>query len=193
MLKIFLVRSGSTEFDEQGRIKGSLDIPLSEAGIEQVSRAAEELSQFDISRIYSSPCRSAIQTAERLSRKGQIKIKTIEKFVNLDHGLWHGKLIEELKATQPKKYRQFADNPAAICPPGGETLQSAQERVASALNKLLKKHKDDQVILVLPDPLATIIHAMLASEDVGDLWKSECQCCRWEVIDVSSSKFEIAS
>ena len=72
-------------------------------------------------------------------------------------------------------------------------LQAARERVASALTKLLKKHRDDQVILVLPDPLATIIHAMLASEDVGDLWKSECQCCRWEVIDVSSSKFEIAS
>ena len=142
MLKIFLVRPGSTEFDEQGRIKGCLDIPLSAAGEEQVQRAATELAEFDITRIYTSPCKSAIQTAEKLNRGGKAKIKIIEGFKNLNHGLWHGKLIEDLKSTQPRTYRNFADNPESTCPPEGESLRSAKDRVVKALNKIVRKNRD---------------------------------------------------
>lgn len=193
MLKIFLVRPGSTEFDEQGRIKGNLDIPLSRAGLEQVQQTASELQEFSVARIYSSPCQSALQTAEKLSRGGKIKVKEVDGFRNLNHGLWHGKLIEELKATQPKTYRQFADHPESTCPPGGETLASAKERLVKALNKIVKKNRDGQVILVIPDPLATIARSILESRDLGDLWKSECESCDWEVIDIASKKLEASN
>lgn len=193
MLKIFLVRPGSTEFDEQGRIKGTLDIPLSSAGKEQVEKVAEELRGFEVSRIYTSPCQSAQETAKALSRNGKTKVKVVDGFVNLDHGLWHGKRIEELKATQPRTFRQFADAPETTCPPQGETLQSAKVRVVKSLNRLIKKHKEGQVLLVVPDPLATIIRSILESKEVGDLWKTECETCRWEVIDVNEKKLEFTS
>lgn len=193
MLKILLVRPGSTEFDEQGRIKGCLDIPMSAAGKEQVAKVAGELSQFEISRIYTSPCQSAQQTAEELCRDGKIRVKVIDGLSNLDHGLWHGKLIEELKATQPRTYRQFADNPENTCPPEGETLQSAKERVIKALNKLIKRNKDGTIVLVVPDPLATIVRSILDSQRVGDLWQAECETCFWEVIDVTEDRLEYSS
>ena len=190
MLKIFLVRPGSTEFDEQGRIKGCLDIPLSLAGLEQVQKVALELGEFDLARIYTSPCQSAQQTAAGLSRGGKIKVKVIEGFANLDHGLWHGKRIEELKLTQPRIYRQFADNPETTCPPEGETLQAARDRVIKSLNRVIRKNREGQVVVVVPDPLATIVHAILESEEIGDLWQSECESCHWEVIDVNAKKLE---
>ena len=40
MSKVVVVRPGSTSFDEQDRMKGCLDIPLSTAGLEQVRRIA---------------------------------------------------------------------------------------------------------------------------------------------------------
>ena len=38
MLTILLVRSGLTEYDCQGRIQGTLDVPLSGEGRQQVER-----------------------------------------------------------------------------------------------------------------------------------------------------------
>lgn len=190
MLKIFLVRPGSTEFDEQGRIKGSLDIPLSSTGKEQVQKVAAEIGGFDISRIYTAPCQSAQETAKELSRDGKIKVKIVEGLTNLDHGLWHGKRVEDVKATQPRTYRQFADNPEMTCPPEGETLQSAKERVVKSLNRLIRKNQNGQIVLVVPDPLATIIRSILECKSIGDLWQTECESCYWEVIDVNDKKLE---
>lgn len=193
MLKIFLVRPGSTEFDEQGRIKGCLDIPLSSAGRQQVERVAEELREYDIDRIYTAPCQSAQQTAEIIAKNGKVRVKVLDGIQNLDHGLWHGKLIEELKATQPKIFRRFADHPEATCPPQGETLQLARERVLKSLQKLIRKHRNGKIVLVVPDPMATIVRSILASRDVGNLWQTECEHCFWETIDVNEKTLESVS
>ncbi len=42
MLTVILIRPGSTDFDEQGRIQGTLDVPLNEQGAAEVGRLAEE-------------------------------------------------------------------------------------------------------------------------------------------------------
>ena len=44
MLTILLIRSGQTEYDSQGRIQGTLDVPLSEEGRREVLAAAMELA-----------------------------------------------------------------------------------------------------------------------------------------------------
>ncbi len=37
--RVLLIRPGATDFDDQGRIKGSLDMPMSERGRQQVDFA----------------------------------------------------------------------------------------------------------------------------------------------------------
>jgi probable phosphoglycerate mutase len=63
MLRIFLIRPGSTDFDQQRRIKGTLDIPLNDLGKQQGAQAAEALADTAIEIVYSAPCQSAWQTA----------------------------------------------------------------------------------------------------------------------------------
>ena len=36
MVQIVLIRPGSTDYDEQGRIQGTLDIPLNDQGADEV-------------------------------------------------------------------------------------------------------------------------------------------------------------
>ena len=52
MCHVVVVRPGSTLFDEQERIKGSLDMPLSASGVEQVHRIAIEIAKLPISTVY---------------------------------------------------------------------------------------------------------------------------------------------
>ncbi|MFV1966190.1 MAG: histidine phosphatase family protein [Pirellulaceae bacterium] len=184
MLKILLIRPGSTDFDEQGRIKGTLDVPLNRQGTEQVARTIDELSKWPMDAIVTSPCQSCQQTAEALARQRDIKVKCLEGLKNLDHGLWHGKLIEEVKKRQPKVYRQWQERPETVCPPEGESLSAAQQRVSSAVAKICRKYKDGVVAIVAPEPLASLIRQFLDRSELGDLWKAECDCGRWEEIDI---------
>lgn len=186
MLRIFLVLPGATDLDTQGRIKGSLDLPMNANGNEQARETADALSSESIDLVYSSPCLSAQQTAEQLSRNGQIKIKVIEELRNIDRGLWHGKLIEELKESQPRVYRQWQEQPETVCPPGGETLDQAQKRVAKVLRKVRKRHKSGAISLVIPEPLASVVRSQLESAEMGDLWQAECRCGSWETIELAT-------
>lgn len=188
MFRLVLICPGSTELDDQGRIKGSLDIPLSENGSTQVARTVGELADTTIEHIYASPARSAQQTAEAIAARRDLKVKVVDRLQNLDHGLWQGKLINEVRQNQPKVYKKWQDNPETVCPPDGETLESAQCRVKAAVNKLVKKHKSGTVALVVPEPLASLVRCCVNSSELGDLWKSECDCGTWELIDVEPAK-----
>ncbi|TWU59834.1 Phosphoserine phosphatase 1 [Rubripirellula tenax] len=191
--QVLLVRPGATEFDDQGRIKGCMDMPLSETGRQQVELLADQVSHIPCRTVYTAPCESARETAEilathltdpdRVDRGRPAKVKVIDCLRNLDHGLWHGKLIDELKRNHPKLYRRGQETPWDICPPGGESISDAQIRVEKALRKLLKKSHDDLVAIVIPDPMAWIVQAMLAGESLSNLWQAETDSGKWDVID----------
>ncbi len=184
MLQFVLVRPGATDFDEQGRIKGALNMPLNENGAHQVEQTVHELTDVEIDYLYTSPNQSARQTADLLAEQRKLKVKELKGLKNLDRGLWQGKLIEEVKQKQPKVYRQWQEHPETVCPPDGESLESAKKRVAVALSKLVKKHKSGVVALVVPEPLASLVACLLSSTEVGDLWQCECDRGNWELIDI---------
>ncbi|MEX0610750.1 MAG: histidine phosphatase family protein [Pirellulales bacterium] len=185
MTQILLIRPGTTEYDQQGRVQGTLDIPLCEDGRQEVVTMVSELRDKPVSAVYASPCQSAVQTAEALATAFDLKMKTLDKLQNLDQGLWQGMLVDEVKAKQPKVYRQWQEQPETVCPPQGETLSSARHRVQSALAKLLKKHKSDGVLaIVVPEPLASVIRNVLGHAEWGDLWRCANCGARWQLIEV---------
>ena len=186
MLKIFLVLPGATDLDCQGRIKGLLDVPMNSQGNEQAKQTAVDLGGEPISVVYCSPCLSAQQTAEQVSRDGRIKIKVFDELRNLDRGLWHGRLIEELKESQPRVYRQWQEQPETVCPPGGETLEQASQRIVKAIRKIRRRHKSGTIALVAPEPVASLLRSQLENAEIGDLWKAECRCGSWETIELTS-------
>ncbi|MFO0922240.1 MAG: histidine phosphatase family protein [Pirellulales bacterium] len=183
MFRVILIRPGSTAFDEQGRIKGAMDMPLSEVGSNQVIKTAEEIADFRVDMVYSAPCESAQQTAAEVAKRCRSKWKVVDTLRNLNHGLWEGKLIDEVRRQQPKVYRQVQEHPESICPPGGETIEDAKTRVKKTLDKWAKKHDAGLVALVIPEPLASVVKELLGSDEIGDLWQSECDQAQWELIE----------
>jgi len=82
-------------------------------------------------------------------------------------------------------YRQWQEQPETVCPPQGETLCSAKQRVQTVLAKLLKKHKPGTVLaLVVPEPLASVVRHVLRHDEWGDLWRCAGSTAKWEVIEV---------
>ncbi len=182
MVQIVLVRPGSTDFDQQGRIQGTLDIPLNEQGTLEVQRTIEDIRALGIVAVYHGPCQAAEETATAIAEAVSAKLKKIDILRNIDHGLWQGMLIEDVKRKQPKVYRQWQEQPETICPPQGEMLSDALERVRSCLTKVLKKHKQGTIALVVPEPLASVVHGCLAPRENGESLKAGRDCGKWEVI-----------
>ena len=184
MTRIILLRTCATDFDDEGRIKGTLDIPLNAAGNQQAADAAEALGGQEVAMVYFSPCQSAEETATVVAQRLDVRAKPLKNLHNLDHGLWQGKLIEELKEKQKKVYRQWQEQPETVCPPEGEMVSDAQLRVKTALDKLVKKHKNQVVVIVAPEPLISLMGSYLQQTDLGDLWETACKCGDWWTVDV---------
>lgn len=169
-LEIVLIRTGETEYDRQGRVQGTLDVPLSEEGRQEIGEIVEDLRGFPLDALYASPYQAAQETGKAISKAIDIKLRLADKLHNLDHGLWQGLRIEDVKAKHPKVYRQWKEQPETICPPQGETIDAARVRVAKALIKLQKKHKTGTLGLVVPEPLARVVRHVLRNDDLSDLW-----------------------
>lgn len=184
MVQIVLIRPGSTDYDQCGRIQGTLDVPLNEQGRLEVARLIEEIRGRGLETVYFSPNQSAQQTAEAIAQALGIRAKKLERMQNLDHGLWQGMLIEEVHLKQPKVYRQWQEQPEIVCPPGGEMLSQADERVEAAMTRLLKRHKEGVLGLVIPEPLATLVRCRISHDELGDLWKASSEHGHWEVLEV---------
>jgi broad specificity phosphatase PhoE len=113
------------------------------------------------------------------------RIRVCDELRNLNRGLWHGKLVAELRDSQPRVYRRWQEFPETVCPPGGETIDEARERICRLVDKIRRKHRSGSIAIVVPEPAASILRQQLShSDSMGDLWRAECRCGQWETIDL---------
>ena len=187
MLKVILLRPGSTEFDLQGRIVGTLDLPLSAEGSAEVATAIEGLNGDQVAMVYCSPSQCAVETAEAVAAARGVKCKQIKTLQNINYGLWQGMLVEEVRRKQPRVFKQWQEHPETICPPEGEMFAAVRERVETSLTKLLKKHKQGSIVLVVPEPLAGIARSLLQHTELAEVWKTHGECGVSETIEVEQT------
>ena len=113
-----------------------------------------------------------------------LKPRRIEELRNLDQGLWQGLQIEEIKRRNSKLFRQWIDDPQTICPPQGETVSSALERVRAAFKPLVRRHQEGEAFgLVVCEPLARLISCYLKRAPRPHL-DEQLPCCGFERIDI---------
>ena len=193
MLRIVLIRPGATDYDCEQRIQGALDMPLNRQGLMEVARTVDQLRDKHIEMIYAAPCESAMQSAEILSKDLGARSKKLDRLHNLNLGLWQGMQVSEVRHKQPKVYRQWQEQPENVCPPDGEMIEQAEQRIRTAMNKLLRRHKDGVIGLVIPEPLASLVRRHFKNDDLGDLWKALAGHGCWEVLDLEPAQVPVLS
>lgn len=168
---LIVIRSAATDYERQGRVRGSLDIPPCAEGLAEVTALAERLTTANPDAIYTAPTACGIQSGRILSNRCGIQPKRVDLLTNLDLGLWQGKLVSEIRQLQPRLYRQWQDDPWSVAPPEGELLEDARGRVEEALERLFKRHPAGRVAVVVPTPLDAVVRWLVAGTPLGDLWQ----------------------
>jgi probable phosphoglycerate mutase len=182
MIEIALLRPGSTDYDLQGRIQGRLDLPMAPQGEAEAAAMAEELRGRGLALIYSANSQPAIDTAELVAERLGIKSKRLDRLASVDMGLWQGLQYEEVRHKQPTAFGQWEDLQENVSPPEGETLGEAKERLQTELAKVLRKHTQGLIGLVLPRPLFELAVPLLGAGELGGVWQVKGEFGRWELL-----------
>ncbi|WP_435006950.1 histidine phosphatase family protein [Tundrisphaera lichenicola] len=161
MTTVVLIRPGATVYDEQNRIQGVLDVPLSDRGWAEVAELSSMLASMELTSLYCGPSENALRTAETVGRTLGLRPRRVEELRNLDQGLWQGLQVEEIKRRHQKVFRQWIDDPCTVSPPHGEPVDRAIDRIKVALKPLIKRHRNETIGLVACEPIAQFIACYL--------------------------------
>ena len=153
MSTLVLIPWPETTWSAAGRVAGRTPVPLSDAGRSQARLWGEGLAVPGLSTVYSSDEQAATETARIVADPSRARHKSMADFAEVDAGLWDGLTIEELKRRYPKVFKRWYEDPSAVCPPEGERLADAYERLHESVSKVVRKQGDRSVAVVL-GPLA---------------------------------------
>ena len=118
--RIFLVRHGETNWNKEGRFQGQINIPLNDNGKDQARKASKYLEEIDFNKAFSSSMDRPYETAQIiLQNKSDLEITKIEKLVEISHGLWEGKLEDDIKKQWPELLKNWHEKPEEVIMPEG--------------------------------------------------------------------------
>ena len=137
-LRIALLRHGPTEWNDEGRIQGQIDMPLSEAGRRKMA-ALRPPQGFETVRAYISPLVRARETAELLGlRDATVDARLSEHF----WGAWEGMTREEILARDGADAFERAGHGIDFTPKDGESTRDLLARVRACLSDLGRERTD---------------------------------------------------
>lgn len=132
-MQLFLARHGQTALNTQGRFLGQVDDPLDEMGTRQVQALAARLEDEHISAVVSSDLSRAMGTAIAIADLHELTVQVDRDLQEINMGSWEGKLVSEVKQTEPQLFDEWLRDPVQYFPIGGESLEAMRTRLERAL------------------------------------------------------------
>ncbi|KAL5752894.1 hypothetical protein ACOSP7_023082 [Xanthoceras sorbifolium] len=149
--EIIVVRHGETAWNVDGRIQGHLDVELNEVGRQQAVSVADRLSkEFEISVVYSSDLKRALETAKTIANAcGGLEVIEDPDLRERHLGDLQGLVFREAAKINPDAYKAISSHKTdQDIPGGGESLDQLFQRCTSALQRIGRKHKGERVVVI---------------------------------------------
>ena len=141
--RLILLRHGKTGFPK--RYIGATDVPLSSAGVAQISALQKIFQDQDIGVIISSPMERCRQCANILFPERLVRYD--KGLREIDFGRWEGQTFPEIQETDPELVEQWASWSSDFCFPQGERIGGFVDRVHKAGERLMTSQ--EKTILVI--------------------------------------------
>lgn len=148
MALFYFLRHGETTWNAEGRLCGSTDVPLSDAGRRQAQLLAFRVKPFLADALYSSPLRRALETARLIGEAVGCEPVVDHRLAELNYGAWEGRTFEEIQRATPAAYRAWDADPANLAPPEGESGVHLIERATPFLVDVAQRHQSGNVVVV---------------------------------------------
>ena len=128
-----------TTWSAAGRITGRTPLPLTDAGRSQARAWADRMVSLELKTVYSSDEQTSAETAQIVAARTGAEHKSVPVLAEVSFGIWKGLTTEELKRRYPKTFKKWRNDPSSVCPPEGEDMEEAYQRLDKAFEKLTHK------------------------------------------------------
>ena len=144
MKTLYLMRHGQTLFNQQQRIQGWCDSPLTSEGIEQAQSAYHYFRKngIEFDKLYSSTQERASDTLELVS--GRTDYTRLKALKEMNFGVFEG-AQEYLHINRPEGANSFE---GVYVEYGGEDVREVGERVEVALREILDNEEGTNFLAV---------------------------------------------
>ena len=146
MTTILLARHGETDWNLDGRFQGWADPPLNRTGRAQAVDLSVTLMAEELTAVYSSPLRRAVETADVVAASRGLEPVLVDALREVDVGSWSGLTRAEIEQRFPEQYARWLDYGQGW--DDGETYDEMAARVVPALLELAAAHDGERVLAV---------------------------------------------
>jgi probable phosphoglycerate mutase len=138
---IYLLRHGETVANQEGRLQGRSDSPLTLNGVAQVraigALLSERIAEPSAISVVSSPLGRARRSAAILCRSLGLDPRGVAcdpRLAEISFGDWEGLTIAQVEAAAPGAWARREADRWAFAPPGGESYGTLAARVGDWLS-----------------------------------------------------------
>jgi broad specificity phosphatase PhoE len=171
-ITLTLIRCGETTWDAQGRVHGSTDLPLSEAGRAAVMAEIQRLGGTRGSTIHHPPDEAASDTAKICALAGE-RLRESSELADPNLGLLEGLTEQEFAERFRSRYKQWEEDPISLSPPEGEELAAAARRLFKAVARIIRKSRGDNLAIVVHDLGWAMLRCWVADRSLNAM-RSTC-------------------
>ncbi len=160
--RFLLLRHGQTELSVDRRYSGRGNPALTELGRRQAEAAAQYLGQRGgVAAVLTSPLQRAYDTAAAAAKVLGLDVTVDDDLIETDFGAWEGLTFAEAAQRDPDLHRRWLRD-TSLAPPGGESFDSAAERVGRARARIIAEHAGETVLVVSHvTPIKTLLRIAL--------------------------------
>lgn len=191
-MKIYLTRHSQTVWNEEKRLQGRQDSPLTQKGVENALVLKNHIDDMIFDYIYASSILRAYKTASLLFDEHDI-IKD-ERLLEMNFGVFEGLKISDIQA-QSNLYYQLWNQPEQFDRiPNGESYDEVIKRAKSFLEDLKKLKENSQVFIVTHGMFFIVLLATMLEMDKKDFVKLNqevAQGCSLTLINYENDKFSV--
>jgi broad specificity phosphatase PhoE len=148
---ILLVRHGATPANEQQpRILqgGAIDQNLSERGARQAHAVAEFLAEHNITAVYSSYLKRAVETAQEIASRHDLVSHVVDGIQEVNVGQWERLDWASIEARFPNEYKLYHEDASTHGYLGGENHTQVQARILPVFRELAARHVGQTIVVV---------------------------------------------
>ena len=164
MTFITLVRHGTTEWIEQGRLHGTLDAPLSTRGRQEASLAATALAKQHFDALYTSPLGRARETAAIIGQATGLEPVLTEGLREMNFGWMEGRQLYVAKETPLQRTLRSTWFHFFIML-SGEPRVKLGNRVINSVREIAQRHPNQRVLAVIHMAVRSNMLARLVDND----------------------------
>ncbi|HKH02361.1 MAG TPA: histidine phosphatase family protein [Bradyrhizobium sp.] len=144
---IYYIRHGETEWNAEGRLQGTRDIPLNDLGRKQAKKAGAILADLFANdggsgaslQFVASPLTRARSTMELVRSALRLPPEDYaldDRLREIGYGDWEGSTLAQMQALDPKLFAKRQAEKWTVSPPGGESYVAVQSRMNDWYNEL---------------------------------------------------------